>query len=362
MKITYILETFRMGGKERRCLQLIQGLNKAGYNDIQLIIINDGIEYDGLHDCKCRTIVMDRKNRGLGFCATSKELYKHIKEFSPDIIQVWGIMSAFFICALSPFIKAGIYASYVADVRKPKFPDIKWLTNSICKIICKKIIGNSQAGLNAYAIPKSKSVLIYNGFNEERLHTTVDKEAMMKSLDINTPHIVIMAATFSNSKDYKCYIDAAKNIVKKRDDVTFLAAGSGCNWEKINNSIDNDERKYIKLIGARKDIDCIYQISTISVLMSNPEVNEGLSNTILESMAFGLPVIATNGGGTPEIIEQGKNGIMLSGQTPENLAEAITELLDNQEYREQLSQAARKTVSEKFSLTNMVNRFIEIYN
>lgn len=361
MKITYIVDTFGTGGKERRCLQLIQGLNKAGYNDIQLIIINHDIGYNELYSCNCRIVVIDRKNRKLGFLAASKELYKHIKEFAPDIIQVWGIMSAFFICALRPFIRATIYASYVADVVKPKFPNIKWTTNNICKIICKKIIGNSQAGLNAYAIPKRKSVLIYNGFNEERLHTAIDKEEVKKSLGIDTPYTVIMSATFSKNKDYKCYIDAAKKIVKTRNDITFLAAGKGSKWDEINNSINDDERIYIKLIGARQDIDDIYRISTISVLMTNPQINEGLSNSILESMAFGLPVIATNGGGTPELIEDLKNGILLSEQTPEKLSAEITALLDNPDYREQLSQAAVKTVTEKFSLMNMVNRFIELY-
>jgi len=72
-----------------------------------------------------------------------------------------------------------------------------------------------------------------------------------------------------------------------------------------NAQITDDEREYIKLLGRREDVDEIFQICDLFVLTSNH--GEGVSNAIMESMAWGVPVIATKSGGTPEIIEDKVN-------------------------------------------------------
>ena len=66
MRITYILDSFGGGGKERRCLQLIQGLNRRGINDIQVIIIDNRISYPELYDTTAKIEIIGRKEKGLG--------------------------------------------------------------------------------------------------------------------------------------------------------------------------------------------------------------------------------------------------------------------------------------------------------
>lgn len=361
MRITFILDTFGGGGKERRCLQLIQGLNDAGYKDIQVIIINHKIAYEELYDCKCQIIRINRKERGLSFLETRREIQKHITIFSPDIVQAWSIMSALFIITIYPFHKFNFVASYVADVIKPKFP-IGWLTNIICKHICTGIIGNSKAGLKAYKISKKKGVLIYNGFNEKRYETIVDKDKIRRDLDIKTKFVIIQAATFYPIKDWQCYIDAAKIITSKRSDITFLCAGNGPQWEFYNNQINEEERKLIKMIGRRNDIDKIYHICDLSVLCTNIHAKEGLSNTIVESMAFGVPVLATDGGGTPEIITDNINGFIIKEQTPQKLAKQIEEIIENVILRESISKNGLSTIKSKFLLETKTKEYINYYN
>lgn len=361
MKITHILDTFGGGGKERRCLQLIQGLNKAGYNDIQIILINKGIAYKELHECNCQIIEIDRKGKGLGFIATIKELKKHINSFSPDIVQVWGMMSAFFTNIAFPFHKFKFIASYVADVMPPKFPSLPWLTNQLCKMRCCGIIGNSNAGIEAYCIPKRKAKLIYNGFNEKRYETIANKDNKKEELDITTKYIVAQIATFYPVKDWQCFIDSAKIVTSKRKDITFLCVGTGPQWDFFNNQIEENERGFIKLTGRRNDIDEILQICDLSVLCTNVNAKEGLSNTIMESMAFGAPVLATAGGGTPEIIDDNENGIIIREQTPQRLAELIESTIDDEILRKKLSMNGKKTIKTKFELESKTKEYIEFY-
>ena len=79
-------------------------------------------------------------------------------------------------------------------------------------------------------------------------------------------------------------------------------------------------------------------------------------------MAFGIPVIATNDGGTVEIIESNYNGFLVEALNSEILAIKILDLLDDKEQYKKMSKNAIKTVSEKFSLPKMTNNFVELYN
>ena len=361
MKISYILDTFRGGGKERRCLQLIQGLNKAGYKDIQVIIVNNDIEYKELYECACELIIMDRKNRKLGFFETRKELKKHINSFSPDVVQAWGMMSALFIMTAFPLMKFKFICSYIGSIINPIFPSTLWFINNLCKIRSKVIIANTQAGIKAFGIPQKKAKVIYNGFNEKRFYNITDVEKKKEELRIDTKHVVTMVASFSSNKDYECYIKAAKILVSKRDDITFLAVGNGSLWEQMNSLLNEKEKKRIRLLGRRNDIDELFQICTLNVLCSNVKTKEGLSNSIMESMAFGIPALATEGGGTPEIIQDKQNGYIIKVQTPEKVAEDIANILGNENELKEVSIKARETIQEKFLLSRMTDDFIRLY-
>lgn len=363
MKITHILETFRGGGKERRCLQLLQGLSKTGTYTLQVIIINNNISYKELESIpNCTIHIINRKELNKGNWTVRKELRDVIGNFNPDIVQAWGLMSVFFILLSFPFPKFKFLASHVADVIKPRFPTSTWFINQLCKIKCSKIIGNSKAGLSAYNIPKKKAALIYNGFNEERFNKIADFNKKRDELGINTKYAVIMVATFGQYKDYQCYLDAAKIVCKSRKDITFLAAGTGPQFEFYKSQLSPQDEKLIKLIGRRDDVDELFQICDISVLCTNVKVNEGLSNSIVESMAFGTPVIATNGGGTPEIIEDGINGLLIKNQTAEEVANMIVGLIDNATERKKMSIKCKKTIQNKFLLKRMTDDFIQLYS
>lgn len=357
MRISYILDAFGGGGKERRCLQVIQGLNKEGYKDIQVVLINDKLVYKELHETSAQIEIIDRKNKGLNQIQTAMVMHKMLKAFNPDIVQAWGLMSAGVVLLVKPFLKFKMIASYVADNYTPH--GTEGIINRICNSVCVKIVSNSKAGLKAYGTPSSKAVLIYNGFNEMRFSNKVEKEAKKRDLGISTKYVVAMVATFWQTKDWQCYIDAAKHIVQKRQDISFLAVGKGPQWDFYNSQIRDEERPYIIMMGRRDDVDEIYQACDLTVLTSSN--GEGVSNSIMESMAWGVPVIATNSGGTPEIIANGINGKLIDQQTPEAVAIMITDLIDDPELLSQMGRNASQTVKDGFLLQRMTRDFIELY-
>jgi len=93
-----------------------------------------------------------------------------------------------------------------------------------------------------------------------------------------------------------------------------------------------------------------------------PSINEGISNTILEAMATGLPVIATNVGGNPELVVDGVTGCLAPPQDPAALAAAIQGYLDDPERRRRHGAAGRQRCESRFSLERMVRDYEAVYD
>ena len=88
---------------------------------------------------------------------------------------------------------------------------------------------------------------------------------------------------------------------------------------------------------------------------------EGISNSILEYMALGKPVIATRGGGTSEIVIDNKTGFLISPSNPEELTDKIEKLLNNIDLREQMGMAGKERVKKIFSSEIMVSKYVDFY-
>lgn len=117
-------------------------------------------------------------------------------------------------------------------------------------------------------------------------------------------------------------------------------------------------RELVWLPGDREDISVLMRSFDLFVL---PSLAEGISNTILEAMATGLPVVATRVGGNPELVENGRTGLLVPPADPARMGEAIRTYLDDRKLREAHGRAARQTVEQRFSLEAMVEGYMKVY-
>ena len=113
------------------------------------------------------------------------------------------------------------------------------------------------------------------------------------------------------------------------------------------------------LPGERNDVPEIMRGLDCFVL---PSLAEGISNTILEAMASGLPVIATDVGGNGELIEEGSTGELVPKSDVEALAGRIVALARQRERAKAMGQAGRQAVERRFSMTAMVGQYQELYD
>ena len=157
-------------------------------------------------------------------------------------------------------------------------------------------------------------------------------------------------------------LKVARKVLQYRNDVTFLAIGKGPQLDYYMRMLSDQEKENIRFLGFRNDTDELLMITDISILCTNFRYHqEGISNVILESMYLGKPVIATYGGGTPEIITDGIDGYLIHENKVSEFVSKLELLLNNSNIYNELSHAAISKVEEKFSLEKSVNAYINLY-
>lgn len=114
----------------------------------------------------------------------------------------------------------------------------------------------------------------------------------------------------------------------------------------------------VKFLG---DVSDLTEIFAAMDVFAFPSHEEPLGSALLAAMAHGLPVVAIGRGGVPEVVEDGKNGVLVSGLDPDTLAAAIAVLLANTEAAQLLGKVARETISSRFSADHMVEATLQIY-
>ena len=223
------------------------------------------------------------------------------------------------------------------------------------------IIANTYAGLDAYSAPKNKSIVIYNGFDFNRINNLENRILVRRRFNIQSKYVIGMVASFNEKKDYETYIKAANSILKNERDIVFLCIGSG-NSSRFEQMVFKENKGKILFIGKQDNVESIMNICDIGVLTTNSEKHgEGISNAILEFSALSKPVIATSGGGTSEIIKHNYSGLLISSNSTNELIDKFLYLLNNEKKRKDFGIEANRIVKSKFNIIKMITEFKSVY-
>ena len=357
MKILFFIESLTAGGKERRLVELMKVLKLSGNISFELVVISNEIHYQEIFDYKINIHYLIRKRKK--DLSVFSRFYKICKQYNPDIVHCWDSMTAVYSIPACKLLHIKFINGMVINApKKQNILNPYWLRAKLTFPFSNNIIGNSRAGLEAYKAPKRKSICIYNGFNFDRTKNITDARIIREQLNINKKYVVGMVASFSKFKDYETYFIAAQLILNKRNDINFLAIGKETDSDLCKNFIDLRFREYFRLLGKQTGIESIVNIMDIGILST---FTEGISNSILEYMALGKPVIANSGGGTTEIIEDTETGFIINPTDPNQLAEKIETLLNDAELRMKMGIAGRERIKKEFTIDRMVSKYIALY-
>lgn len=357
MKILFFINDLGSGGKERRLVELIKGLSKDPEVKMEIVLTRDIIHYSIIDKLPIKIHYTLRK-KGQKDPRIFYQFYKIAKGFKPDVIHVWGNLVAIYALPAKVLLGIPMINNQITNSTKQKTHS--FLSHRLTFPFSNQIIANTYAGLKAYDAPQNKSMVIYNGFDFSRVVNLESKKIVRDRFEITTKYVVAMVATFSDKKDYSTYIKAANMVLESKKDVTFLCIGDGDD-KVFREMVSKENKERILFLGKQTHVESIMNICDIGVLMTFEKHGEGISNAILEFNALGKPVIASQGGGTSEIIKDGVSGFLIKPECPDQLAKEIIYLLGNNKERHQFGVKAKNIVSQKFSIERMIKEFKEVY-
>jgi len=219
----------------------------------------------------------------------------------------------------------------------------------------------SQVVLDRERLSRGQAVVIHNGLP---LHTNNESrspdEALRADLGIRPGEPVVgMVANLNREvKGVRFFIEAIPLILREVPQARFLLLGDGRLKPQLEARVrELGIRDRVIFAGFREDISRFYPLMEISTLTS---LSEGLSITILESMAFGLPVVATRVGGNPELVRHEETGFLVPPQNPPAFAEAVGNLLRDPSRCRIMGSRAREVV-RSFDIESVADRYSALY-
>jgi len=234
------------------------------------------------------------------------------------------------------------------------------------------LIANSNAGAQfdcrLLGYRPSQCSVIHNGVDTQffRPH---DEQTLRRELGIGDQEYVVgMFASFKKQKNHPLLFAAARCVLQRLPQTRFLLVGDelyggmyGSDEYKreMDMLVDRlDIRKRCLFLGNRHDVGRLYCVCDLTVL---PSLFEGTPNVALESMACGVPVIATRVSDNAQIIPDGRAGYLITPGDDAALCERICQLLEDEARRRQMGQAARAWVESEFSIERLVEKTTRVY-
>ena len=209
-------------------------------------------------------------------------------------------------------------------------------------------------------LPENAIRIIYNGVDTKRYRPINDVSSIREEVKVeDEDNIIVSVGRLTDAKDHKNILKALQII--KTDDLNFklIIIGDGELREKIEHlTLKLGLKEQVILLGNRTDIDRLLNLAKIFVLHSK---REGFPISLLEAMSTGLPIIATNVGGIPEIVKDGFNGVLVEPKRPQQLARAIKKIIKDKKFANKIGQNARKTINESFSLEMTTRKYADTY-
>lgn len=360
MRIVHFTDSLVAGGKERQLIELLKELAKEPAVHCEVITMSKKIHYpsfDALNITIHYLLRHSKKDLTIFF-----RLYSLLQQIQPDILHTWNSMCATYAAPVTKLLHIPFVNGLRSAPPRLHFYEKRWLRSRFTFPFSSAIVANSRAGLVAYNAPRHKSFCIHNGFDFTRISHLANEQVIRDNYAITTTYVVGMVASFSDKKDYDTYLSTAQKILDQRDDVTFIAVGDGKNLELQKQQIATKFMPKILFLGRQKQVESIANMFTIGVLTSNATIHgEGISNAIMEYMALGKPVVATDCGGTRELVIDGTTGYLVQNKNVSELADRLMFLLDHHELVEAFGKAGKQRLKDTFDSERMVNDYLLLY-
>lgn len=347
------------GGLERQIVELLRGLQQVQNIQTILCVLSTGGARQK-EACDLADTVFPVSGAGNAgprllakFPLLSINVMFKYNSFSPDIVHSFGCFSDVLGATLSKIFRVPLINGSIRAAR----PVLNWRdrVSRLTFPYANRIVANSYAGLRSFGIEK-KGVVIHNGVDQDRFIS-------VKPTAVQTIPVLCMVGNFTDKKDHKSLVQCIPALKKQFGDLKLVLIGRGKRMQEVMD--------YAVQIGCRQSIDFVDDCDSpesyiagadLCLLLSNIAVHgEGISNAIIEYMALGKAVIASDCGGNNELLVDGVTGFLIHENNCAKIIERIHFLLENHTLCKQMGQAGKERIEKGFSLEKMVSSYTTLY-
>ncbi len=359
--VLYVIEELELGGAERVVIDQATGLDRERYLPVVCCLRAKG-EFAPEVEARGIAVIELGKRLGVDLGIIGK-LRRVIREQRADIVHthlwvasLWGRLAA---------ISSGVpVVSTYHSVDVWKGPAHRVLDRMLAPLTARLFAVSEQVKrfyVEDVGISAKRLQVIHNGIRSD---TGILDEGQNRELreelgiELDVP-VIANIGRLVDAKAHPVFFEALRRLHSQGERFVALTVGDGPLREALlREGRDLIEAGKLRFTGLRKDVGRILDIADLSVLSS---VREGFSMVILESMAKGVPVVATRVGGNPEQIVHGQTGLLVDPGDPAGLAAAMRTILCDSELSQEMSMNSRRRLEEEFSLVKMVQQTQDAY-
>ncbi len=367
--VVLVIDDLGYGGAERQVVELANNMDPDRF-DVHVCTLSDNVPLGSkLRNSERRLHTIVKKNK-VDFTVVPR-LARLLKSLNADIVHSF-LFSADIASRLAGRLartKLIIGSERDANYSPGKRQIFAYkLTRGYVDLTIANSTAGAQFNSKIYRQPSSDYRVVFNGVDTERF-TTRNRIAMRNELELPADkHIIGVFASFKPQKNHAMLFQAFKRVLDSFPDTQLLLVGDQLHGNmmgtaeyhtRMENLIDElGIRQRCTFLGNRDDVELIYPACDITVLSS---LHEGTPNALLESMACGIPVVATNVCDNSYVVKEGETGFLVEVCDIEEMACRIKVLLDNNTLRQEMGQKANDWVKKKFSIVQLVKKTEAVY-
>jgi len=289
-------------------------------------------------------------------------LARYIRKHRVQVVHSYGLYPNLFLVPAAKLAGAPVIIASIRDRGDILTPAQRWFQKLTCRL-ADCVLVNARAirdTLIAQGFRSDNISVIRNGIVPAKYSREPQSSRIRRELRVppDAPLIVVLSR-LNPMKGLEYFLDAARMVAPRFPEARFLVVGDGRSKSELaERAAQSGLKERVLFTGFRTDAPDLLAEATLSVL---PSLSEGLSNTVLESMASGVPVIATDVGGNPELIDDGVSGLLVPPRNADALAAAMIRLLKNPVLAAMLSEAARRRIEQLFGMEASVHAVERLY-
>jgi sugar transferase (PEP-CTERM/EpsH1 system associated) len=367
VRILHVMDTLEVGGLENGVANLIQRMDSERFEHAVCTVRRGGSMTNRLPLDRVRIVNLD--SAGSRFSSQVGSLARTIRAIKPHIVHSrnWGAIEAVLAgwwtgsCAVV-HSEHGIES--VGDNQDPLRR--RWFRR-LSYSLAEQVFCVSHQLCNHYekttGFPARRMTVIHNGVDVARFYPQpAGRSRMREQLGIPSEDFCIGAlGRLEPIKNLMTLLDAAAVIPVSRKHWRILIAGAGSDLPMLRQAAESrtELRGHVQFVGEIEDAPRFLNALDAYVL---PSMSEGISNSLLEAMATGLPVIVSAIGGNPEVVVDNESGLLFPAGDPGALADRLLLVWEHGETRTRLGQEAVQRVEEHFSVESMVREYESLYS